>query len=268
MNFGCNTLYLNGRWNGNTCRFDRKHTVMSLDCIKNTGYDACEFSFFMHLSPEDELALNEYCRKIGLIPWSAHAWAEVADTPEGLALDTPNIIASLDDAKRLGCHILVVHASSQSPAPLERKHLLCFSEVLRRLSCEAAFRNITVAIENTQSLDVFKWLADIVFKLDLPAIGFNIDTGHATIQGGKPEDFIRVMGPKLFTTHLQDNYGLKDIHLPPGKGSSVDWHAVHKALEEVGYKGVLMVELSDCPPEREPDKLAEMAQALAFLKKV
>jgi sugar phosphate isomerase/epimerase len=109
-------------------------------------------------------------------------------------------------------------------------------------------------------------LVEAVQSLGLPGVGFNIDTGHAVLHGMTPADAIRLMGPLLLTTHLQDNLGKQDDHLPPGRGG-IDWPGTLAALREVKYKGMLMVEISDCPPGREPDAAADTRAAFENLSR-
>ena len=107
-------------------------------------------------------------------------------------------------------------------------------------------------------------LVEAVQSLGIPGIGFNLDTGHAALHGMTPAEAIGIMGALLRTTHLQDNHGKQDDHLPPGCGT-VDWPATLKALHEAKYQGTLMVEISDCPPGREPDAVAETREAFENL---
>ena len=99
-----------------------------------------------------------------------------------------------------------------------------------------------------------------------PNVGLNIDTGHAHIGEMDAPSAIRMAGPLLITTHIQDNYGECDNHLPPGLGT-IDWPQVVAALKEVGYAGCYMVEISDCPPEREPDAVKDTQTAYDNLAK-
>ena len=48
---------------------------------------------------------------------------------------------------------------------------------------------------------------------------------------------------RLFTTHLQDNFGVNDDHQPPGLGE-IDWRGTLTALNEIGYNGPLMMEMT------------------------
>lgn len=91
MKFGCNTLYPRGRWNGATCRFGRSEICESIDMLKAVGYEAVEFSFFLHLNAEDEEYVRNYCLSQNIIPWSAHSWSEIAATSEQLETETANL---------------------------------------------------------------------------------------------------------------------------------------------------------------------------------
>ena len=92
------------------------------------------------------------------------------------------------------------------------------------------------------------------------------DLDHAQIRGMQPAEAIRLMGKRLLTTHLQDNFGKNDDHLPPGCGT-IDWPATIGALREVNYQGTLMVEISDCPGGREPDAVADTRKAFENLSR-
>jgi len=106
--------------------------------------------------------------------------------------------------------------------------------------------------------------ADLVIKvvdaLDQPDVGINLDSGHCLIgqTRAKQENLDRILsgeveqgipslvkriGKKLFTTHLQDNFGLNDDHQAPGFGY-IDWEKLVPAILSTGYQGPLMMELT------------------------
>ena len=141
------------------------------------------------------------------------------------------------------------------------------ARTLGNLAPAAAKAGITLAIENCAPRADLEFLVATVDALALPAVGFNIDTGHAALHGMTPAEAIRLMGHRLATTHMQDNFGQRDDHLPPGKGT-IDWTATRDALLEVGYKGMFMVEISDCPPGREPLPKEDTQAANDFLRQL
>ncbi len=74
--------------------------------------------------------------------------------------------------------------------------------------------------------------------------GLCLDTGHLSLMGRKPSDYILPVGDRLKALNLQDNDWDGDWHLPPCTGL-VEWQALCKALGETGYAGDLVAECGD-----------------------
>ncbi len=83
---------------------------------------------------------------------------------------------------------------------------------------------------------------------------FCVDTAHTTVAGMDPEALIRKLGKRIAYMHLKDvdTYALRTAEGPQkmaafrtlGHGT-VNFPAVKAALEEVGYDGILCVELDN-----------------------
>lgn len=262
--FGCNTLYPHGRLPRAVEAFDIGAHREALGNIRDAGLDGCEFSHYEHLGPADQEKLREICSCLGLRPWSAHSWEALPAQPEQVERALTGLQHSLDGAARLGVGVLVVHAAGAAPEGYPQR-AAALARSLEALSPRAQAAGITVAVENCADRRDLEFLAATLARLDLPAVGFNIDTGHAVLHGMTPAEAIQIMGKRLATTHLQDNFGARDDHLPPGRGS-IAWEPVREALRQVGYGGMLMVEISDCPPGREPDPVKDTRAAADFLK--
>jgi sugar phosphate isomerase/epimerase len=261
--FGCNTLYPHGRLPSEPEAFDLAAHRESLKIIRSCGLDGCEFSHYQHLPADEQTALREFCAELDLIPWSAHAWVTLPGATAQVAEALPKLHACLEGAARLAVSVMVLHAAGGEPD--DRREAL--GQALRSLSPVAEKSGITLAIENCSTRQDLEFLIDTVDTLALPAVGFNIDTGHAALRGMTPAEAIRLMGHRLATTHMQDNFGQRDDHLPPGKGT-INWPDTRDALLEVGYQGMFMVEISDCPPEREPIPKADTQAANDFLRQL
>ena len=165
---------------------------------------------------------------------------------------------------------MVVHAQ-QGDANVEeslriQRRRQGLQRCLLHLSDAAADAGMRIAVENCGDLADLEFLVETVTSLDRENVGFNVDTGHAVLRSMTPQQVITIMGKRLFTTHLQDNFGQRDDHLPPGSGT-IDWPPVMQAFLEVDYQGMLMVEISDCPPGREPDAKADTHEAFANLRR-
>jgi sugar phosphate isomerase/epimerase len=112
--------------------------------------------------------------------------------------------------------------------------------------------------------------------------GFLFDASHLHWQGVDPVEFLRRFRDRIYHVHVKDvavtlngRSGLLGSYLPyddprrgwsprsPGRGG-IDWEAVVRGLNEIGYDGPLSVEWQD--PGM--DRLHGAAEACAFVKRL
>ena len=86
----------------------------------------------------------------------------------------------------------------------------------------------------------------ILSEVESPAMGINFDPSHLFPCGEIPQVVIYRLGKNIIHAHLSDNDGLTNAHWRPGKGK-MDWQGILKAFKDVGYSGVLSLELEDVP---------------------
>ena len=153
-------------------------------------------------------------------------------------------------AERLGAKRMTIHLGSYDP-------LVSRSEVLERIIAAighsiplAGQLGIRICVENFTrcygATDMGDRTADFdrLFEaLDAPAIGLNLDVGHANITGNLVELVTR-FNHRLYNTHLHDTDGMTDGHLPPGQGT-VDWDGLLSLLTEAHYQGPLNFEFPE-----------------------
>ena len=110
-----------------------------------------------------------------------------------------------------------------------------------------------------ETLDEYEELAD-----ELPGLTLALDTGHCLVTGEKePPAAVREFAGRLGTVTVEDMRRGVHEHLPFGEGD-MDVPGVLGALEEVGFGGLVCVELS-----RESHRAhAAIPEAVGFLKKV
>ncbi|HJZ72903.1 MAG TPA: sugar phosphate isomerase/epimerase family protein [Vicinamibacterales bacterium] len=85
-----------------------------------------------------------------------------------------------------------------------------------------------------------------VDELDSPWVKAYFDVGNVVLYG-YPQDWIRALGPRIAKVHLKDfqldrpngRFAWKNL----GEGD-IDWPAVRRAFEDVGYRGIFTTELS------------------------
>jgi sugar phosphate isomerase/epimerase len=96
----------------------------------------------------------------------------------------------------------------------------------------------------------YRWMRNSASMLRLidhvgsAALGMNFDPSHLFPMGEISEMVVYEVGDRIFHTHLSDNDGTSNAHWRPGKGK-IDWREVLRALQAVGYTGVLSIELED-----------------------
>ncbi|WP_435018965.1 sugar phosphate isomerase/epimerase family protein [Tundrisphaera sp. TA3] len=150
----------------------------------------------------------------------------------------------VDWLARAGGSCLVVHPGGlSSPEQAEaRRHRL--KDGLVALADHAVGTGVVVCVENmppgvhpgSRMADLF----DLVSEIDHPSLALALDTGHGHLNGSAADETAKA-GHRLATTHVHDNDGRLDSHLPPGLGT-IDWGGWVAALDSIAYRGPIMLE--------------------------
>lgn len=179
-------------------------------------------------------------------------------------------LPSLDDLRRCldwlaaagGAHLIVHPGGLSDPveAPARRAALvlglLALADHVRGTGVVVCVENMPMGVHpGSRMAD----LAEILDELDRPELALALDTGHAQITS-TPAVETCAAGRLLRTTHVHDNDGRQDSHLPPGLGS-IDWDAWRTALDVVNYEGPVMLECIRTLRER-PDCVTDDLRAL------
>jgi sugar phosphate isomerase/epimerase len=204
--------------------------------------------------PEPAL-VRQKAAELGFVIHSAHGcWGgqsiRAARVDLG-SVDAQTHRESVDDLKRCidwikqaGGLYLVVHPGGLSLPESQEERRAALARGLGALADHAEGTGVIVCVENmppgvypgSRMVD----LAAILRELDRPQLALALDTGHANLTSGVAGE-TRAAGPLLATTHVHDNDGRQDTHLPPGHGT-VDWQAWRHSLEHVHYRGPIMLE--------------------------
>lgn len=168
-------------------------------------------------------------------------------------------------ANRLGAPVVTITTGqplSGEPAAVLRGRLL---EGLEHVVHAADLAGIDVAIEPEpgQFIETTAALRRLLDEVDHPRLGANLDVGHAWCAGDDPAESVHVLADRLWHLHLEDIKDRRHFHLIPGLGE-IDFPAIRRALDAVGYDRAAAVELYTYPGE--PDRAAaEAFKALAPL---
>jgi sugar phosphate isomerase/epimerase len=203
----------------------------------------------------DPTALRALVADLGLTIHSAHGcWGgtsiraprvDLGDPePAGRRASRDDLRVCIDWLAAAGGTYLVVHPGGLSEPSRADARRSALAESLRELAEHARGAGMVVCVENmppgvhpgSRMAD----LAAIVAEVDRPELALALDTGHANITATAASETLAA-GRWLRTTHVHDNDGRADSHLPPGLGT-VDWDGWVAALDRVGYDGPIMLE--------------------------
>lgn len=257
---GCNTLYPDmASRHAPGWSFTPEKILESLDIIARTGYTDVEYSHVHHLTVPQAEAIGAYARNAGLSNWSCHAAGpdgHSAETVEGSIAANRHCI---DVSSAIGARVNVLHLWNFSRDDACR--------VLENIVPYAQAKKIDLALENFDTLKIMEFILGLAETFNVPNLGINVDTGHANIGDLGAGRALRMAGSRLLTTHLHDNFGKNDDHMPPGTGT-IDWKDVFQAFREIGYQRTLMAELTDSLTAPRPyDQQAEIRAGLDNLKR-
>lgn len=250
----------------------------AMEMIKEAGFDAVDYTFCcrgddipMLCDGYKEYAVNlrKHLDSIGLECIQAHA-------PIGFGFEMARdlsepkyvkITRAIEAAAILGAEIIVVHSRWVPPG----SDITVFEENLqyyRGLIPYAEKFGIKIGVENLLKFDprggcyrhilpgTPDELDNLVRVIDSPWVVGCLDTGHSTLVGIDPEDFISKMDKNILRTmHVQDTDYKEDLHTLPYQGM-VNWDNVMKALKKIGYEGPLNFEV--------PEYFGKMPKELLF----
>jgi sugar phosphate isomerase/epimerase len=188
------------------------------------------------------------------------------------ALDASTHRESINDLK--GCvdwlakasgRYLVVHPGGLSHAEQRQERRAALARGLCDLAEHAKGSGVIVCVENmppgVHPGSRMAELAELLRELEHPHLALALDTGHANLTASAAEETLAA-GSLLATTHVHDNNGRQDSHEPPGHGT-VDWPEWGRALEEIDYRGPILLEcirhLRHDPSSYRPDVLRLLA---------
>ncbi|MEW5984822.1 MAG: sugar phosphate isomerase/epimerase family protein [Acidobacteriota bacterium] len=253
MLFGVSTQLYHGQ------RLQARHLAGFAAC----GFRAVEIvATRSHLDYHDPRALDEVAGWLSIHGLHLHAihapvtervengrwgraFSNASPTKQERALAVSETAAALELARRVPVSYLVVHVGLPNNHPdagadtrdAARRSIEEIAELASPLGTRVALEVIPNALSTPESLAGL-----IEDELDALNLGVCLDVGHAHLMGDAV-GAVETLSGLLVTTHVHDNRGTTDDHLPPMEGT-IDWPGVVMALQKVGYDGVMMLEMA------------------------
>ena len=126
------------------------------------------------------------------------------------------------------------------PEALRQRLLDGLEEVVRM--ADLAGVDVAFEPEPGQFIETTAQLKGLIDEVNHPRFGANLDVGHAWCAGDDPAESVRILGRRIRHLHLEDIKDRRHYHLIPGLGE-IDFAAIVRALDEIGYAGAAAVEL-------------------------
>lgn len=155
--------------------------------------------------------------------------------------------AALDFAAEMGATCASVTSGRPQSEVHPDESVAWFAESLAVAATWAAERGLRLGIEYEPGLvcERASEVAAVIARVGHPALGVNLDVGHARCIGEQPADSIALFSGRIWNLHLEDIQGQKHYHLIPGEGD-LDFDAVFDALAAQDYDRFATVELYTC----------------------
>lgn len=218
---------------------------------KEAGFDGF-FAAWTESGCLDSLA--EVAKEEGMIFQSIHApfmraadmWKDDAELGEQAVEE---LLLCLDDCKRLGVPLMVVHpykGFEEKNLKPPKIGLVRFENLVKA----SEGTGVKIAFENVEGEEYLDALMQ--YFEGNPNVGFCWDTGHEMCYSHS-RNLLVDYGERLIATHLNDNLGisdfdgkttfLDDLHLLPFDGIA-DWDVLARRMDDCHYTGLLTFELT------------------------
>lgn len=213
--------------------------------IKAAGFDGAEA--MSHMNQAEVIAARDATGlAVPSVCGSKH-WDKTLSHPseavreEGLQA----LLQTLKDAKAYGSRsVLLVPGVVNQEVSYEQCYKRSQEQIRKALPLAEELK-VKIAIENVWNNFLLSPLeaARYIDEFNSPWVGWHFDVGNV-ITYGWPEQWIRILGPRIATLHIKEFSREKAQDQGLWKGFDVDflkgsnnWPAVMAALDDVGFKG-------------------------------
>lgn len=240
--------------------------------IRDLGYDGIEMESPNDLDPEEVRAASD---STGLpihgVVDSVHWQMTLSDPdPDVRLAGVDGLRTALRDAQSYGAStVLLVPAVVNEDVAYDDAYQRSQAEI-RKVLPEAAELSVRIAIENVWNNFLLSPLemARYIDEFESEWIGAYFDIGNV-VNFGWPEQWIRILGPRILKLDVKEYSREKrdaegpyaGFRVPIGEGD-VDWPAVLRALDEIGFSGWATAEVSGGDRQRLAEIAARMDRVL------
>lgn len=269
-----------------TAYFGFEDYADGLKKLKSHGYDCVDYRGLM--SPDsplykmDDEAFRAYLTKVAEAAEAAGVeirqlhglWPTDDTTAESRAKNFRFYVKELEAAHYLRCKHVVIHpllpygwAAEGNEEEIRRLNVELFSALMPY----AESYGVIVCVENlpfknTEASSRVAEIKRLIRTVNSPYLKVCLDTGHANVYPEDIGDDVRLLAEDLTVLHVHDNFGRRDEHHMPYRGT-ICWEKFLTALKEIGYKGCFTLETGISVAVPEPIR-EEMRLSLSKLARM
>ncbi len=248
--------------------------VEKFKMLRDAGFDGVELDAPGHYKADDVQAA---CKETGMliegVVDAVHWNIPLSDPdPKHRATAVEMLNNALRECKAFGgTSVLLVPAIVDKRVSYADAYSRSQEEIRKSLPV-AEDTGVKIAIENVWNQFLLSPLeaARYVDEFQSPWVGWHFDIGNV-INYGWPEQWARILGPRILKLHIKEYSRSKRDKQGPFKGFEVDllegdndWPAVMKALDEIGYKGWACAEVAGGGADRMKVVSEKMDRILAL----
>jgi L-ribulose-5-phosphate 3-epimerase len=224
--------------------------LAKMKAIKEAGFEGTEM--MSHMDQDEVLrARDETGLAIPSVCGRDHWGKPLSDpNPQVRAEGLEALKQTLRDGKRYGASsVLLVPAVVTKEVSYADAYNRSQAEIRKAIPL-AEELGVKIAIENVWNQFLLSPLeaARYVDEFQSPAVGWHFDVGNI-LNYGWPEQWIRILGPRILKFHIKEFSRTKRDHEGLWKGFEVpllqgdnNWPAVMKAIDDIGYHGWAITE--------------------------
>ena len=210
---------------------------------RDIGLDGVQFSIVVE---GDSLPLGNPALQKAVLDASRETGVEIASFAVGQLNDIPYksdlaaeryLSESVDIAKTMGIPVILVPFFGRGDLVNDPDGREVVIQRLKKLAPKAERAGIVLALESWLSAEDHMRIID---EVGSPAVKVYYDVANSQKMGWDILKEIRALGPGVVQIHAKD---YKDLY---GKGS-MDFPAVRKAMEDIGYSGWFVMEGTQMP---------------------
>lgn len=213
--------------------------------LRKIGFDGAELCLeSADMRPENFTKaqadqLKQFMNNIGLEIASVSYHADVESTDQRRL----NTFKAVEITNWLGADVLIINGERIKEGEKE-KQWDNFAKRLKDLTASAKKHGVYIAIEPEPLLLVSDSaeMLEMIKIVGSPNLKVNLDIGHAYITDPNLVDSIKKLGKSIVHTHIEDIKDKVHNHLELGEGD-IDFAAMHRAFQEIGYNGYYVVDL-------------------------